>query len=330
MRRSAVDTDDDLRSGVADQGARNRHDRHSILHARGRSRPRDAGRDAGAGVDRRGSPRCHGSRSARAQLRPAGYRKYFHGYRGRADYEAPSLRSHWNTRRGRSPVYSDLGFILLGFILEAFARRTLDAVRRLAAACGFDEPLDFRAASRIGAHARRRPSTTVARPGLQGEVHDENAAALGGVAAHAGLFGTAQPSASGALVARLLRGRDDATWRATAGLAASPAARPCRAARARLAGTRCCRLRPAARGCPRRRSVTPDLPARHCGWIRSTTSISSCSPIACIPTRTNDAIQAVRRAFHDAASDQSDIPPVARSSGDRAADRVTLDQNSRR
>jgi hypothetical protein len=38
---------------------------------------------------------------------------------------------------------------------------------------------------------------------LRGEVHDENAAALGGVAAHAGLFGTA--AAVGAFARTILR-----------------------------------------------------------------------------------------------------------------------------
>ena len=54
------------------------------------------------------------------------------------------------------------------------------------------------------------------------------------------------------------------------------ASRPCPAARARSAGTRCCRPRRAARGCRRARSATPASPARRCGSIPSRISTSCC------------------------------------------------------
>jgi CubicO group peptidase (beta-lactamase class C family) len=85
-------------------------------------------------------------------------------------------------------VYSDLGFILLGLILEEIDGRPLDV--QFAATFGRPD-LTFRPPK--GDAARTAP--TEEDRGwrgrlLTGEVHDENAWALGGVAGHAGLFGT--------------------------------------------------------------------------------------------------------------------------------------------
>lgn len=97
---------------------------------------------------------------------------------------------------GAAAVYSDVGFMQLGFVLEAIGGESLDAQ--------FAEMARAWSASAGGAHTIRFNPEPAARPTiaptevdpwrgrlLQGEVHDENAAALGGVAAHAGLFGTA-------------------------------------------------------------------------------------------------------------------------------------------
>ncbi|GAA1365498.1 serine hydrolase domain-containing protein [Streptomyces beijiangensis] len=87
--------------------------------------------------------------------------------------------------------YSDLGFILLGEIVAAVAGQPLEsAVRELVL-----DPLDL-ASTRYLPPADWRPVTaaTEAPPGGEpkcGVVHDENAESLGGVAGHAGLFGTA-------------------------------------------------------------------------------------------------------------------------------------------
>jgi serine-type D-Ala-D-Ala carboxypeptidase len=88
-------------------------------------------------------------------------------------------------------VYSDIGFLLLGLVVEAVTGAGLDDV----AATTVFEPLGM-------ASTRYRPpeswwsrcaatepdGTGVPKIGI---VHDENAEALGGVAGHAGLFGTA-------------------------------------------------------------------------------------------------------------------------------------------
>jgi len=91
---------------------------------------------------------------------------------------------------GTTAVYSDLGFMLLGFLLEDAGQAPLD--RQIAAmpeviAPGivFTPPATWRP---------RTAATEIDRvtgQSLVGVVHDENARALGGVAGHAGLFGTA-------------------------------------------------------------------------------------------------------------------------------------------
>ena len=106
-------------------------------------------------------------------------------------------------------IYSDLGFILLGFLLERRAHATLDAlfsriVRGITTELLFTPGPEVR---RIAA-----PTTALAedlRRGetLQGVVHDNYAAALGGVAGHAGLFGTAAAVAAfSRVVLRAARG----------------------------------------------------------------------------------------------------------------------------
>ncbi|MGB8594866.1 MAG: serine hydrolase domain-containing protein [Candidatus Sulfotelmatobacter sp.] len=94
---------------------------------------------------------------------------------------------------GSRADYSDIGFILLGVALERIADESLDRFcqRELFAPLGminttFNPPKEIRA---------QIPPTTDDRSFrhrlIQGEVQDENASVLGGVAGHAGVFSTA-------------------------------------------------------------------------------------------------------------------------------------------
>src|SRR5450432_1103387 len=85
--------------------------------------------------------------------------------------------------------YSDLGFILLGYALERCFGRPLEVLAHaLFARLGLDGAIGFRPAADASiAPTEQCPWRSRM---LRGEVHDENAAALGGVAGHAGLFGT--------------------------------------------------------------------------------------------------------------------------------------------
>ena len=88
--------------------------------------------------------------------------------------------------------YSDLGADMLGFVVEKISGQTLD---QFLAARVFT-PLGMKDTRfRPDASLRGRIAPTEINPPrgypLRGEVHDENAYALGGVAGHAGLFSTA-------------------------------------------------------------------------------------------------------------------------------------------
>jgi CubicO group peptidase (beta-lactamase class C family) len=93
---------------------------------------------------------------------------------------------------GRCYVYSDLGDDMLGFVVEAASGERLDQFldERVFRPLGMTDTF-FRPADSL---KTRIAPTEVAPPRgypLQGEVHDENAYALGGIAGHAGLFSTA-------------------------------------------------------------------------------------------------------------------------------------------
>ncbi|MEV1018839.1 serine hydrolase domain-containing protein [Streptomyces sp. NPDC050264] len=89
--------------------------------------------------------------------------------------------------------YSDLNMLLLQHLLQRLTGRALDVLVRE----GITRPLGMSATSygpRPGAAAtedQRHSWAKADRGMLRGEVHDENAWALGGVAGHAGLFSTA-------------------------------------------------------------------------------------------------------------------------------------------
>jgi CubicO group peptidase (beta-lactamase class C family) len=93
---------------------------------------------------------------------------------------------------GTKSVYSDLGVLLLGEILERVAGESLEsfAKKRILEPLGMKDTMYQPAPSLL---PRIAPTEQDAWRGrvLVGQVHDENAFALGGVAPHAGLFGTA-------------------------------------------------------------------------------------------------------------------------------------------
>ncbi|MGE3178283.1 MAG: serine hydrolase domain-containing protein [Vicinamibacterales bacterium] len=104
-------------------------------------------------------------------------------------------------------LYSDLGFVLLGFLAADRAGEPLDRAfaRAIASVMDGRDGRDWRDADTAPTLAfgvtpdqRARTAPTEALPEdrragrLAGQVHDNYAAALGGVAGHAGLFGTAR------------------------------------------------------------------------------------------------------------------------------------------
>jgi uncharacterized protein YbbC (DUF1343 family) len=120
---------------------------------------------------------------------------------------------------GKRFLYSDAGYEVLGELVRSVTGETLDVYARRAVL----DPLgmtdsEFRPLGKGGRLPVARIAPTEKQDGvfLRGEVHDPRARALGGVAGHAGLFGTADDLAH---FARALLG-DGTGWLSPAGVAA--------------------------------------------------------------------------------------------------------------
>ena len=119
---------------------------------------------------------------------------YFRDHTGRSEFEHAICTMPLEYSPRTRAVYSDLGFILLGFILadsDPNGRRLDDqfhvqAEYRQWGELRYRPPMSWR--------RRTAPTEVDTWRGrlLVGEVHDQNAWALGGIAGHSGLFGTAR------------------------------------------------------------------------------------------------------------------------------------------
>lgn len=104
------------------------------------------------------------------------------------DLVAAAAQVPVETPPGTRVVYSDLGFVLLGGAVAAVTGLGLDAavqrdvIAPLGLACRFRPPSSW--------HDRIAATEIYDGVATLGVVHDENAQAAGGVAGHAGLFGT--------------------------------------------------------------------------------------------------------------------------------------------
>jgi serine-type D-Ala-D-Ala carboxypeptidase len=141
------------------------------------------------------------------------YEKLFLTVRSRDELLQSALKLPLTAAPGTRAEYSDIGFILLGVALERLAEEPLNVFcqREIFGPLGmsnttFNPPTETRAripptaderrqaeSTRVSApvHASHKPCSTFRNRVIQGEVQDENAWVLGGVAGHAGLFSTA-------------------------------------------------------------------------------------------------------------------------------------------
>jgi CubicO group peptidase (beta-lactamase class C family) len=143
------------------------------------------------------------------------YRPLYLRARGDADFRDTIARMPLAYQPRTSSVYSDLDFIVLGIILGG-ADGMPDRLAAMLGHMGVVEPLQYRPP--LLWRGRMAPTTCDPWRGrlLTGEVDDRNAWALGGVAGHAGLFGTT--AAVGAVARHLLQvldGRSGAFRRST-------------------------------------------------------------------------------------------------------------------
>jgi CubicO group peptidase (beta-lactamase class C family) len=126
------------------------------------------------------------------------YKKLFLKARTTAELLAATFTTLLSTDPGTRAEYSDIGFIILGIALERIADETLDRFcqRELFGPLGmarsaFNPPPAWRDSIPPTAD-----DTSFRHREIQGEVQDENASVLGGVAGHAGLFATAEDLAT--------------------------------------------------------------------------------------------------------------------------------------
>jgi CubicO group peptidase (beta-lactamase class C family) len=232
------------------------------------------------------------------------YLPFFRDHQGRAEFERAICTMALEYTPRTQSIYSDLGFMLLGFILEHIYGRSLADIfkPKAEATRSTTEPGDPGLIFNPPRELRERcaPTELDLWRGrmLQGEVHDENAWVLGGAAGHAGLFGTA--AAVGGFARMVLDGLDGG----------SAIARPQTLARFVQ--------KSAVPGSSRALAWDTMLPTSSCGTRLSSRAIGHTGFTGTSlwidpgmdlyvvfltnrvhPTRDNNRIQSVRRALHD-------------------------------
>ena len=118
------------------------------------------------------------------------HRKYYENLPDAAAVQAAVLAEPLTTAPGTEVRYSDLGFMVLGEIVQSASGSVLADLARLLVfdPLGMSDSTYLPPARLAGRIAATEPVAGAVRIGV---VHDENAALLGGVAGHAGLFGSA-------------------------------------------------------------------------------------------------------------------------------------------
>ena len=232
-----------------------------------------------------------------------GYGRLFESATGREGILQQCLQQPLTADPGRRAEYSDIGFMLLGYAIEQIAGEPLDSF------CEREifQPLGMRS---TGYHPD--PAMKLAIPPteddrtlrhriLQGEVHDENAWAMGGVSGHAGLFSNALDPlrfAACLLADGLTAAGDRLFAAATVTLFATPAADPAGSSRALGWDTP---SSPSSAG-----TYFSSHSIGHLGFTGTSLWTDLDAGIAAVlltnrtwPERSNQAIRALRPRFHD-------------------------------
>jgi len=121
------------------------------------------------------------------------FKEYWRTSKGRADTLARIFAELLDYEPGTKEIYSDLGIILMAEIIERLTGRTLDDLARtfIFSPLGMKDTM-YRPPKKLWpAIAPTEIDNNLRHRLVQGEVHDENAFAIGGVSGHAGLFSTA-------------------------------------------------------------------------------------------------------------------------------------------
>jgi CubicO group peptidase (beta-lactamase class C family) len=126
------------------------------------------------------------------------HRDFYKEAKGHDAIIALALTEPLVRKPGTQTEYSDIGFILLGEIIDRLTGGGLDAFAKqeIFEPLGIDHSM-FHPSRRLRADIAPTEMDPALRKRLVwGEVHDENAWAMGGIAGHAGLFSTAKDVAA--------------------------------------------------------------------------------------------------------------------------------------
>jgi CubicO group peptidase (beta-lactamase class C family) len=135
------------------------------------------------------------------------YEKLYQRASGREELLSLAFTTNLTTDPGTRAEYSDIGFIILGSLLERIADESLDRFcqREIFGALGMVHTMFNPPSALRGLIPPTVADCTFRHRVIQGEVQDENASKLGGVAGHAGLFSSAGDIAI--FASALLQGR---------------------------------------------------------------------------------------------------------------------------
>jgi CubicO group peptidase (beta-lactamase class C family) len=122
------------------------------------------------------------------------YEKLFLRAKTREDLLQAAFSTPLAAAPGSRAEYSDIGFIILGVVLERLADEPLDAFcqREIFGPLGMTHTTFNPTPALKDSIPPTADDRTFRHRIIQGEVQDENASVLGGVAGHAGLFSTAE------------------------------------------------------------------------------------------------------------------------------------------
>jgi CubicO group peptidase (beta-lactamase class C family) len=234
------------------------------------------------------------------------YLPFFRDHQGRDAFERAICAMPLEYEPRTQSIYSDLGFMLLGFILEDVNRLPLAQQFDHFVADALSGPLGFHSAGVAAQDSSREERERTAPTELdlwrgrllQGDVHDENAWALGGAAGHTGVFGTvaAVGEFARAVLVGLLGGASFASTETLQRFAMKTAVRGSSRALAwdTMLPTSSCGTRMSARAIGHTGFTGTSLwidPERNLYVALLTNRVH--------PTRDNHQIQAFRRRLHD-------------------------------
>src|SRR5216684_999232 len=121
------------------------------------------------------------------------FKEYWRTSKGKQDTLARIFAEPLEYEPGTREIYSDLGIILMAEIVERLTGRNLDELTRedIFSPLGMSHTMYLPPKRIWPTIAPTEIDTQLRHRLIQGEVHDENAFAIGGVSGHAGIFSTA-------------------------------------------------------------------------------------------------------------------------------------------